>query len=221
MPMPELTDSGQRLYDAIAPLMNASAPGMSDADNGYVGAILCGALATIGLDAAAYLARDGIHTDSQGRVLPPFAVLFDVDNVDAKWLPWVAQFVGDSAAVQATPDVATQRTLVKNPIQLNRGRPDAIAAKAQLYLTGTRSIFFNLRTGGNPWTLTVATYDTETPDPEATRLAILSVMPAWLVATIEVVPFGSYQTLAASHSEYTQMEAAHLTYSDIPAHPAA
>jgi hypothetical protein len=416
-----LTDSAQRLYDAVAPLMNSSQPGMSDADNGYVGAILCGALATIGLDDAAYLARDGIHTDSQGRVLPPFAVLFDVDNVDPKWLPWLSQFVGDATAVRSavfpvvtnlvqnpsfeydsvgvaplhwsdtagtgsptltvtnnwaaagshslrytwtnpdgtsvfagaqsdrvpavpgqryflscaykalnltnpyltmsviwfdsgggyvdgasvasvtanpgdegvisgvtaaapantafahiqvgggssttgdefdfyldacmispsttavdffdgdsaghqwsgtpgdsssstvpgTTDVATQRALIKNPIQLNRGRPAAIKAKAQLRLTGTKTVLFNLRTGNNPWTLTVATYTSETPDPAATKQDILSVMPAWLVPTIETVTGGDYSTLAASHSTYTEMEAAHTSYADIPTTPAA
>ena len=217
----DLTDSGQRLYDAIAPLMNATAPGMSDAENGYVGAILCGALATIGLDDAAYVARDGLNIDSNANHLPSFAVLFDVDNVDAKWLPWLAQFVGDADAVQAAPDDATKRSLIKNPAQFTRGRPSTIAQRAQATLTGTKTVLINQRTGSNPWAVSIATFTSETPDPVATKNAILSSMPAWLVPTISIVTGGDYATLAASHSTYTLMEAAHTTYSDIPQHPAA
>lgn len=221
MTLPTLTDSGQRLYDAIAPLMQDRAPGFNDSDNGYVGMVLCGALATIGLDDAAYVARDGLNVDSEGNVLPPFAVLFDVDNVESQWLPWVAQFVGDAASVQAAPDDATARSLIKNPVQFTRGRPATIVQKAQTTLTGAKTVLINQRTGNNPWTLTVATFTSQTPDPVATKNAIMAVMPAWLVPTIETVTGGDYLTLSASHSTYTAMEAAHTHYSDIPTNPAA
>lgn len=206
--MPTLTDTGQRLYDSLAPLM------AQDAQNGFAGQILCGAFATM-LDPAAYVARD----DEDGN-LPGFAVLFDVDNLQAEWLPWLAQFVGDSSAVQNSTDVAAQRTLIKTPVNYVRGRPGAIRVAAQTTLTGTKSVLLLQRTGGNPWTVTIWTYDTETPNPPATKLAILSAMPAWLVPTISVVPFGSYATVAASHATYTLEEAAHPSYADIPLHPA-
>jgi hypothetical protein len=54
-----------------------------------------------------------------------------------------------------------------------------------------------------------------------TWAAIRSQMPAWIVPTFSVVTGGDYATLAASHSSYTLMEAAHTHYSDIPTNPAA
>lgn len=209
-----LTDSAQRLYNAVAPLMQ------QDAENGNVGQILCAALATM-LDPAAYVARDGINTDVNGKALPGHAILFSVDTVDAKWLPWLAQFVGDSAAVSATTDVPTQRTLIKTPANYLRGRPSTIVAKAQTTLTGTKTVLINQRVGANPWAVSVSTFTSETASAAVTAQAIMSVMPAWLVPTINVVTGGDYLTLSASHASYTLMEAAHTTYSDIPAHPAA
>lgn len=201
-----LTDTGQRIYDAIAPLMT------QDAENGYAGAILSGALATM-LDQTAYFAR-GVEGE-------PGAVLFDAANVDPSWLPWLSQFVGDSSAVQNTTDVPTQRALIQHPTNFLRGRPSTIVAAAQNTLTGTKTVIINQRTGANPWTLTIATFTSETPNPTATKNAILSVMPAWLVPTIETVTGGDYLSLSASHASYTLMEGAHASYSDIIANPTA
>jgi hypothetical protein len=207
--MPTLTETGQEIYDGVAPLMS------QDAANGFAGKILSGAFATM-LDPAAYVARD-----NEDGTLPGWAAIFDVDNVQAQWLPWLSQFVGDSAAVQNTTDVAAQRTLIKTPVNFTRGRPSAIIAAAQTTLTGSKTVLLFQRVGGNPWAVSIYTYDTETANATATKNAILTAMPAWLVPTISVVTFGSYATVAASHATYTLMEAAHATYSDIPIHPAA
>jgi hypothetical protein len=147
--------------------------------------------------------------------------MFDVDNVDAKWLPWVAQFVGDATAVAAAPDTATARSMIKNPIQFTRGRPGTVAQKIQTTLTGTRTVLANWRDGGDWTKVSIATLTSETPDPVTTQNAAMSVMPAWIVPTISVITGGDYASLAASHASYTLMEAAHTTYSDIPAHPTA
>jgi hypothetical protein len=144
-----------------------------------------------------------------------------VDHVEPEWLPWIAQFLGDSGAVSSTSDVTAQRNLVKAPVNFNRGKPSGIISAAQATLTGAKSVLVLQRTSGNPWTISVFTYDTETPDTVATANAILANIPAWLISTVSVVAFGSYATLAASHATYTLMEAAHATYSDIPVHPAA
>jgi hypothetical protein len=203
---PTLTDTGQRLYDSLGPLMT------KDAANGYAGQIISGALATM-VDQSAYFAR-GVEGE-------PGAVLFDVNNVDASWLPWLSQFVGDSSAVQNATDAATQRALIKTPANFTRGRPSTFVAVAQPTLTGTKTVIVNQNTGSNPWTLTIATYTSETPNPSVTKNAILSVMPAWLVPTITTVNGGDYATLAASHSTYTLMEAAHTSYTDVHANPGA
>lgn len=204
-----LTDTGQRLYDSIAPLMS------QDAQNGFAGQILCGAFATL-LDPVAYVVRDG-----EDGALPGWAVIFDVDNVQPQWLPWIAQFLGDSGAVANNPSVAAQRQLVKAPVNFNRGKASAIVAAAQATLTGTKTVLFNQFVGASPWVISVATFTSETPDTIATKNAILANMPAWIIPTISVVTGGNYATLAASHASYTLVEAAHTHYSDIPVNPAA
>lgn len=201
-----LTDSGQRIYDAITPLM------AQDAENGYAGAILSGALATM-LDKPAYFAR-GVEGE-------PGAVIFDVDNVDASWLPWLSQFVGDSSAVQNTTDVATQRALIKAPTNFLRGRPSTFVKVGQTTLTGTKTVLVYQNSPSAPWGINIITFTSETPNPTATKNAFLSVMPAWLVPTIQVLTGGNYTTLAGSHTSYSAMEAAHTHYSDIPTNPAA
>jgi hypothetical protein len=216
--MPTLTTTGQEIYDAIAPLMESDQPGRSDADNGYVGAILSGAFATM-VDPVSDIVRD------QADGTPGYAVLFDPDALVTigrpEWLPWLAQFVGDSQAVLAAPDVATKKAIIKTPLNFTRGRPSTIVAAAQNTLTGAKTVLLNKFLGGNSNALGITTITSQTPNPTATINAIMAVMPAWIVPTISVVTGGDYATLAASHSSYSLMEAAHTHYSDIPTNPAA
>lgn len=216
--MPDLTVTGQEMYDAIAPLMESDQRGYADADNGFVGAILCGAFATM-VDPVSDISRD------QADGTPGFAILFDPDAiVDAghpEWLPWLAQFVGDSQAVLSTTDVDVQKAIIKTPLNFTRGRPSTIVAAAQNTLTGARVVLLNTFVGGNSNALGITTFTSQTPNPTATKSAVMAVMPAWIVPTFAVVTGGDYATLAASHASYTLMEAAHTHYSDIPVNPAA
>jgi hypothetical protein len=107
--------------------MESDQPGMSDADNGYVGAILSGAFATM-VDPVSDIVRD------QANGTPGYAILFDPDglvNINrSEWLPWLAQFVGDSQAVLGAPDVPTKQAIIKAPLNFTRGRPTTIVAAA-------------------------------------------------------------------------------------------
>jgi hypothetical protein len=216
--MPTLTRTGQEIYDALAPLMESDQPEMSDADNGYVGAILSGAFATM-VDPVSDIVRD------QANGTPGYAILFDPDglvNINrSEWLPWLAQFVGDSQAVLSAPDVATKKAIIKAPLNFKRGRPSTIVAAAQNTLTGAKVVLLNQFLGGSSNALGITTFTSQTPKPTATVNAIMAVMPAWIVPTISVVTGGDYATLAGSHSSYALMEAAHTHYSDIPTNPAA
>lgn len=217
-PMPTLTRTGQEIYDALAPLMVSDQPGMSDADHGYVGAILSGAFATM-VDPVSDIVRE------QDDGTPGFAILFDPDALVSinrpEWLPWLAQFVGDSQAVLAAPDVATQTAIIKAPLNFTRGRPSTMIAAAQNTLTGAKTVILNQFLGGSSNAIGITTFTSQTPNPKATVNAVMAVMPAWIVPTFAVVTGGDYSTLAASHSSYTLMEAAHTHYSDIPTNPAA
>jgi hypothetical protein len=191
---------------------------MSDAENGGVGATLCSALATM-VDPVSDIVRD------QADGTPGYAILFDVDGLvrigRPEWLPWLAQFVGDSQAVLSTSDVPTRQAIIKTPQNFTRGRPSTIVAAAQNTLTGAKVVLLNQFLGANSNAIGITTFTSQTPNPTATVNAIMAVMPAWIVPTISVVAGGDYATLAGSHSTYALMEAAHTHYSDIPTNPAA
>jgi hypothetical protein len=216
--MPTLTTTGQEIYDALAPLMQSDQPGISDADNGYVGAILSGAYATM-VDPVSDIVRD------QADGTPGYAILFSPDALVSigrpEWLPWLAQFVGDSQAVLSAADVATKQAIIKTPLNFTRGRPSTMVAAAQNTLTGAKTVVLNQFLGGSSNAIEITTFTDQTPDPTATINAVMAVMPAWIVPTFSVVAGGTYAALAASHSSYSLMEAAHTTYADIPTNPSA
>jgi hypothetical protein len=213
-----LTTTAQEIYDALTPLMESDQPGYSDADNGYAGAALSGAFATM-VDPVSDIVRD------QADGTPGYAILFDPDALVSigrpEWLPWLAQFVGDSQAVLATTDVNVQKAIIKTPLNFTRGRPSTMIAAAQNTLTGTRTVVLNQFLGGSSNAIEITTFTAETPNPTATINAVMAVMPAWIVPTFSVVTGGTYAALAASHSSYSLMEAAHTTYADIPTNPSA
>lgn len=201
-----LTTAGQRLYDAVGPLMK------QDAANGFAGMILCGALATM-LDPVV-----AIVSDDQDSGLPGWAPVFDTVT-NPQWLDWRGQFVGVTRP--AGIDDAGMEMLVQHPTGFNRGSVAAMKTAMQATLTGTLTVLINTRVGAAPFVMTAATFTSETPNPQATLLALQSQMPAWMQFTYSTVTGGSYAVLAASHASYTLMEAAHTHYSDIPVNPAA
>jgi hypothetical protein len=201
-----LTTAGSRLYGSVAPLMQ------QDAANGFAGMILCAALATM-LDPVVSVVSDG-----QDGVLPGWAPAFDPVGNPA-WLDWMGQFVGVSRP--SGMNDAGMASLVQHPTGFNRGSVAAMTTAVQATLTGTKTVLINTRVGAAPFAMTVATFTSETPNAQATLLALQSQMPAWMQFTYSTVTGGSYATLAASHASYTLMEAAHTHYSDIPVNPAA
>jgi hypothetical protein len=201
-----LTTAGQRLYDALGPLMQ------EDAANGDAGMILCAAFATMIDPVVATV------SDSQDGVLPGWAPVFDPINSPA-WLDWMGQFVGVIRPPGTTD--AAMVTLIQHPVGFNRGSVASMIVAMQATLTGTKTVLINTRVGAAPFAMTAATYTSETPNVQATLLALQSQMPAWMQYTYTTVGGGTYAVLAASHASYTLMEAAHTHYSDIPVNPAA
>lgn len=215
MSMPSLTVTGQEMYDALTPIMVSDQPGMSDADNEYVGAVLCAALATM-VDPVS----DVVRTSPAG--VPGYANRFDIENVtDPLWLAWVAQFVGDSQAVQTASTVEAMQAIIMTPQNFTRGRPATIRSAAKNTLTGTQEVIYNPAVGGNPFVLGITTFTSETPDSQATDAAVFGVLPAWILVSFATVSGGDYATLTASHSTYTLMQAEHTSYADVLANPAA
>lgn len=153
MAQPPLTVTAQRLYDGLEPLAT------EDEQNGWALAYFCAALLTM-LDDVVEVSRD------QDDGTPGHAILFDPDLAPAKWLPWMAQFVGVTVLENLAED--SQRLRIKETDGRKRGTPDAIRGAARQHLTGAGYVAL-IERDGDAYTFTVITRTSETPlDPVAT-----------------------------------------------------
>jgi hypothetical protein len=204
MAKPVLSDSGERLYNQLAPTFFRE-----DEKYGWAGALYLSALARMKDDAATVVQPTSTK--------PPYAILFDVENVPAKWLPWLAQFVG--VDLTKSPDTATSRSWIKSPIGYQRGTTAAMRLAGQSTLTGTKTLFFYTRYGGAPFAIKAASLESETASSTATKEAIESMMPAWCILAFETVKGGTLALLEASHAKLSEVEATHATTEDAELHP--
>lgn len=206
MSQPTLSFTAQRLYDELAPLAT------EDEANGWALASYCSALAAQ-LDEVADLSRD----QDDGTI--GWAGVFDLDTVPAKFLPWLAQFVG--VVIPESLDPAAQRLRVRETDGFKRGTPDAIRGAARQTLTGTQTVYLEERVGGDAYHLTVATISSETPDPVATEAAIRAQKPAGLVLTYSTVAGGDWQTLRDTHTDWSDVLSPATTWAAVRSNPSA
>lgn len=204
MAKPALTESGERLYNQLAPTFFRE-----DEKYGWAGALFVSAFARMFDDVAAVVQPSGSQ--------PGYAILADPVNVPAQWLPWLAQFVG--VDLTTSPDAAHSRLWIKSPLGYTRGTTAAMLLAAQATLTGTKTVYFYTRYNGEAFLIKAATLESETPSQVSTRQAIESMMAAWDVLLYEAVKGGTYGLLEASHAKYSEVEAAHPTYEDLELHP--
>lgn len=191
MSAPVLTHTAQRLVDALGPLDVGAATG------DYTLQQFMAALAT-GWDELSDIARD------QDDGTPGFAILFDPDRCPAKWLPWVAQFVG----VQMLPNMteAQMRLRLKGTDGHQRGTPWAMEDAARQYLIGpdgtgaSATVFITERTT-SAYAFGVTTLTGETPDPAAVLRALLEQKPAGLKMTFASVAGGDLATLRGAATD--------------------
>jgi hypothetical protein len=200
---PELTPVAERILDEVAPLAYA------DPENGHALAKYVGALA-LPLDKLDALARD-----EEDR--PGWAIVLDPDAAPAEWLRWLSQFVG--VRLLAGLSEADQRARIKSTSGFHRGTPAAIRAAAEPHLTGDRRVYIVER-HGSPYRLTVATMDTETPDPAAVERAIRAEKPAGLKLAYSVIPGGTFDTLRDTHSDFADVRSTFLDFDELRADPA-
>ncbi len=83
-------------------------------------------------------------------------------------------------------------------------RASTSPAREPLYLTERH---------GSAYRLTVATLESETPNPVAVAAAVKAQTPAGIVLTNAVVRGGTYQALRATHPDYADVRATFLSYS--------
>lgn len=203
MASPELTHTGQRLYDALAPLAEG------DGERGYALAYYCGALARV-LDQLADLSRD---TDD----LPGWGALLDPDEVPDEMVDYLAQFIG--VVIPGGVDAATAREWLRNTDGRNRGTPAAIAGAARAFLTGAKTVYL-IERHGSPYKLTVTTWASETPDPGRVEAAVRAQKPAGIVLTYSTINGGDYETLRDTHSDYSVVAELFEDYAEVRADPA-
>jgi hypothetical protein len=149
----------------------------------------------------------------------PLAPLFDPALCPDWALPWLAQTVGVTLPPGTPEDAA--RTIITSVGGQARGTPAALRAAAGLFLTGTKTVYFRERDGGDPYVLEVVTLTQETPDPALVLRALLAQKPGGIVLTYLQTESWDYQeqTQEADMSgwAYTSLTGIFSTYADLTA----
>jgi hypothetical protein len=145
----------------------------------------------VNADLEAYIGALGVMFEnvqemvSDGKGSPSWSQIFDSDNAPTDALGWLAQWVGvdlDRRSSFEADDVywSRQRAKIKAHLGFERGSLGAIRAAAQLWLTGSKTVFIQER-DGTAYTLTVITRTAETPDPDAVLRELLKQKPAGII----------------------------------------
>lgn len=185
----------EQLYDTIGPL--------KDEDDGSVDA-LTGAIGRMFQEV-----EDLVRDEDEG---PGWSVALDVNRAPDAYLPWLAQLVG----VRIPPKVAGDAAWIysRQAAGFRRGTPDAIRAAAEATLNGTRQVILRER-NGSPYRLTVVTRESETPDPAATRAAILAQKPGGLVLTHLIFEGQTWEQVVSEYADWGDVVAAYATWADL------
>jgi hypothetical protein len=158
--------------------------------------------------------------DGDGRDLPGYGILFDVDLCPAAALPYLAQFVGET--LPTTLAEADARRQIRTQPNRKRGTRAGIiaAARATLSNPDTDTVIFRERDAAAcpsipAYGLTVATYTAQTPNPAATEAAIRSNLPGGIILNYETLAGWDITTMeAAGYANITALEASTFTTID-------
>lgn len=117
------------------------------------------------------------------ETLRPWQAITDPAAAPLWAMPHAAQYTGGLMPERLegesdTDYLARARHEVVFPRGMRRGGWAAALAAARRHLTGTRTVLFRERFGGDEWALGVVTRVAETPDPDAVEAAVLEVLPA-------------------------------------------
>jgi hypothetical protein len=199
-PFPTLESFAAALYDAIYPLTEL------DGQTGWHLAKFAGALGEM-FQPVADVARD----TPEG---PGWSAVLDLQRCPDEWLPWLAQFVGVALLAGSSPDDMRER--IAGTDGFKRGTPESIRVATQATLTGTRHVTLRERDSNSadpPYTLEVVTLTGETPDPAATRAAILAQKPGGIVLAYRTVAGQDWQGVTAK--TWRQARATYATWRDL------
>lgn len=116
---------------------------------------------------------------------PGWSGLVDPDRCDSDKLWWLAQALG--VALPAGADEPTQRDTIRDLPPAQRATVTAIETAAEQTLTPGSTATLILQAGGT-YDDTLQTYESQTPDPDATFTAADNQMPAWRRLTLTTIP---------------------------------
>lgn len=191
---PVVSDAAERLYDNLRPYH------AGDDEAGWPLLRKCEATARILARPNEALRHDDIGSGAR-RMLAPY-------RAPAWALPWLAQFAGIPALPLGLTE-AQQRDYIANAPGMRRGRPAAMIAAAQRYLTGNKTVEFLERSDPTnpgadaPYHLTVYTYAAETPDGAQVLAALLEQKPAGIVMHYDVLPGWTIGEMEAAYAGRT------------------
>lgn len=198
--------TSDRLYEQLAPTFF-----QEDDLNAYAGQAFIGAIGAMFDPVVEVVQPSGDK--------PPFAILFCPEECPPEWLPWVAQFVGinpaEMEALIAAGMTQVAREWIAHPLNYNRGKTSAQELAAKATLTGSKTLYLYPRYGGEAFVTKAASLSSETPNPTATREAILSQMAAWEVLDYEPVSGRTLAALEAGYAKLSELEGAYPSVADL------
>jgi hypothetical protein len=210
-PPPELSPDtyAERLYEMLAPLAQ------HDPENGWALLIYVNAIAT-----GFQLTEDWVRDTPAGE--PGWSLLVDLDRCPPEALGWLAQFVG----VRLLPGSSEQeqRDRIASTDGFKRGTRDALIGAAKSTLTGSQTVIFRERDGANmghptspdyAYCLSVITYASQTPDPNATLSALLAQKPGGILMSYRTATGQDYLQLKTNHATYAAVKAAYRDYNAV------
>ena len=194
-----MTPQGQRLAERTAALAS------NDQANGWAHAILCEGIQRM-------IVRVAEVYDPPGDI-PPGAPLLDPALCPDWALPWLAMVVGVTLPSGADPE--TQRTIITSVAGWQRGTPAALRAAAQLTLTGTKTVYFRERDGGNAYRLEVVTLIGETPDQAALLRVVTAQKPGGIVLSLRQVVTWDWQEVTTEVATWALLKQDYATWQDV------
>lgn len=143
----------------------------------------------------------------------PFALFLDPDKCPAKWLPYLAQYVG----VVPTPEMseAQLRAEIKEPTGWRRGQPEALRVATRRTLRSVAGeelmVIIRPRTPevGHHY---VRTLLSQTPEPQRTERVVRANLPAWEMLDYGAIEGVTYADIRAAFETYADLKAAFPTY---------
>jgi hypothetical protein len=220
-----LSDDALRLYAQLEPLA------FDDENRLYALAHLCqafiGSLQEVDDYARNYTAtrivQAGAISVQVETEKPGWSRLFDLTRIPDNAVPWLAQFVGVWIPRYAGEDdaafAARLKPLIIERTGWKRGTPAAIKALAASYLTGTKTVFLVERQG-SAYTFAVTTWASETPNPAALLSALVRFQkPGGLLMNVSQIVGGDFNTLLATHTNFTDVNTPVTTFDAVRTNP--